>query len=56
MSQAKAPGGTFFFPISDNTAKINDIMSSAMQSVFLGKTKAADSLKDANAKVNALFK
>ncbi|AZI44125.1 sugar ABC transporter substrate-binding protein [Deinococcus psychrotolerans] len=56
INQAKAPGGTFFFPISDNTAKINDILTSAMQSVFLGKTKAADSLKDANAKVNALFK
>ena len=56
VNQAKAPGGTFFFPIADNTAKINDIMTSAMQSVYLGKAQAADALKDANAKVNALFK
>ncbi|WP_425145281.1 ABC transporter substrate-binding protein [Deinococcus sp.] len=56
LNEAKAPGGTFFFPISDNTAKINDIMTSAMQSVYLGKAQATDALKDANAKVNALFK
>ena len=51
----EAKSGTFFFPISDNTAKINDIMTSALQSVFLGKAKANDALKEANSKVNALF-
>lgn len=56
LQQAQIPGGTFYFPIADNSAKVNDIMTSAMQSVYLGKATAADALKDANAKVNALFK
>lgn len=56
LNQAKAPGGTFYFPITDHIAEVNDIMKSAMQSVYLGKTTAAVALKDANAKVNALFK
>lgn len=56
VNQAKAKGGTFLFPITDNAAQVNDIMTSAMQRVFLGQAKAADVFKDANAKVNALFK
>ncbi|MGY2896840.1 ABC transporter substrate-binding protein [Deinococcus sp. UYEF24] len=56
ISQAKAPGGTFFFPISDHTAQVNDIMTSALQSVYLGKAQASAVLPAANAKVNALFK
>jgi hypothetical protein len=31
-------------------------MDATMDSIFLGQKKAADALKDANAKVNALFK
>jgi multiple sugar transport system substrate-binding protein len=56
LNQAKAPGGTFLFPITDNAPQINDIMQNAMQNVFLGKTKAADTFGAANEKVNALFK
>lgn len=56
INQAKAPGGTFYFPIMDYISEVKDIMSSAMQNVYLGKGKAADVLKIANAKVNALFK
>ena len=56
VRQAKAAGGTFLFPITENAAQINEIMTSALQSVFLGKTKAADTLPGANDKVNALFK
>lgn len=55
-TQAKAPGGTFLFPITDNASKISDIMTSTMESVFLGKTQAKDTFKAANDKVNALFK
>ncbi|GGL17723.1 ABC transporter substrate-binding protein [Deinococcus radiotolerans] len=56
VNQAKAPGGTFYFPITDNAAQVNDIMTSALQRVFLGQAKASDVLPAANAKVNALFK
>lgn len=56
INRAKAPGGTFYFPITDNISEVTDIMSSAMQQVFLGKAQAADALKAANAKVDALFK
>lgn len=56
VNQAKAAGGTFYFPITDNISEVNDIMTSALQNVFLGKTTAAAAMKDANAKVNALFK
>ncbi len=56
LNQAKAPGGTFYFPITDHIAQINDIMTSAMQNVYLGKAQATDALKAANDKVNALFK
>ncbi len=56
VKQAKASGGTFLFPITDNASQINDIMTSTLQSVFLGKAKAADVLPAANDKVNALFK
>ena len=56
VNQAKAKGGTFLFPITDAAAQVNDIMTSTMQRVFLGQAKAADVFKDANAKVNALFK
>ncbi len=55
-TQAKLKGGTFYFPITDNISEINDIMQSSMQNVFLGKVQAADVLKAANDKVNALFK
>ncbi|PNY82149.1 ABC transporter substrate-binding protein [Deinococcus koreensis] len=54
--QAKTPGGTFLFPITDNASKINDIMTSTMEGVFLGKAQAKDVLPAANDKVNALFK
>lgn len=54
-NQANLKGGTFLFPISDNASQISSIMSAATDSIFLGKATAAEALKDANAKVNALF-
>ncbi|GHF37676.1 multiple sugar transport system substrate-binding protein [Deinococcus metalli] len=56
INQAKLPGGTFYFPITDHISEVNDIMSSAMQQVYLGKATAAAALPAANDKVNALFK
>lgn len=49
------PNVTFLFPITDNGAEIASIMDASMDSILLGQVKAADGLKDANAKVNALF-
>lgn len=54
--QALAPGGTFLFPITDNGSEISAIMDPVMDSIMLGEAKAADALKEANEKVNALFK
>ncbi|WP_027893078.1 ABC transporter substrate-binding protein [Calidithermus chliarophilus] len=53
---ANTKGATFLFPITDYASEITSIMNAAMDSVFLGKARAADALKDANAKVNAVFK
>jgi multiple sugar transport system substrate-binding protein len=54
--QALAKGTTFLFPITDNAAEIGDIMNKTMDRIFLGEVSAADALKEANTKVNALFK
>lgn len=51
----ETPGQTFLFPVTDNAAQIADIMTSAMESVFLGQQDAATALPAANEKVNALF-
>lgn len=53
---ANTKGATFLFPITDYASEITSIMNAAMDSVFLGKARAADALKEANAKVNAVFK
>ncbi|MCW5850767.1 MAG: sugar ABC transporter substrate-binding protein [Anaerolineae bacterium] len=47
---------TFLFPITDNGAQISNIMDPLMDSIMLGQAEPAAALKDANAKVNALFK
>jgi multiple sugar transport system substrate-binding protein len=54
-SQALDPNGTFLFPITDHGAEISTIMDPVMESIMLGQAKAADALKDANQKVNAVF-
>ncbi|MBS1907776.1 MAG: sugar ABC transporter substrate-binding protein [Actinobacteria bacterium] len=46
---------TFLFPITDNAAKIDGIMTPAMDAVVSGQAKAS-SLTAANDQVNALFK
>ena len=54
--QALAKNTTFLFPITDNAAAIGDIMTVALDKIFLGTAQAADVLKEANTKVNATFK
>ncbi len=53
---ATDPKATFLFPITDNGAEVQKIMDPVMDSIFLGKEKAAVALTAANTKVNALFK
>jgi len=51
-----AKSQTFLAPISDNGSQINELMVSAMQTIMMSKADAAPTLKDANAKINALGK
>jgi multiple sugar transport system substrate-binding protein len=53
--EAKDPNGTFLYPLTDHALEINDIMNETMDAIFLGTVDAASALKEANAKVNALF-
>jgi multiple sugar transport system substrate-binding protein len=55
-SVASEGNSTFLFPITDNASQIGDIMTATQDTIRLGKSKAAPALKDANGKVNALFK
>jgi multiple sugar transport system substrate-binding protein len=54
--EALAKNTTFLFPITDNAGEIGDIMQKALDRIFLGDAQAAEVLKEANTKVNALFK
>lgn len=47
---------TFLAPIADNGSQVDELVKGAIESVLLGKQPAAVALKDANAKVNALFR
>ena len=47
---------TFLTPIGDNASQVDEIMKNGIESVLLGKQPAAVALKDANEKVNKLFK
>ncbi|WP_394649384.1 ABC transporter substrate-binding protein [uncultured Deinococcus sp.] len=56
VNQAKTPGGTFYYPISDKASEVNDIMSNTLQGIFSGQNKASAVLGGANSRVNALLK
>ena len=55
-AQALEEGGTFLFPVTDNASEIADIMTEALDAIYLGQAPAADILPDANARVNDTFK
>ncbi|MGD1816653.1 MAG: ABC transporter substrate-binding protein [Pleomorphochaeta sp.] len=52
---ATTPGETFVYPIVKNGVKINEIMTQSFDSIFLGLTEAAPTLKEANQKILNLF-
>lgn len=51
-----AKSKTFLAPIADNGSQINEVMTSAMQTVMMGKAEAGPALKEAGAKVNIVVK
>jgi multiple sugar transport system substrate-binding protein len=53
--QALEPDGTFLFPVTDNASEITDIMTEAMDSIFLGQAEPGEALPAATEKVNATF-
>jgi multiple sugar transport system substrate-binding protein len=53
--EAKAPGGTFFLPVTDHGNEISQAVQDAIQSIVLGQTDAAGGLKKANGTVNQMF-
>jgi multiple sugar transport system substrate-binding protein len=53
--EAKAPGGTFFLPVTDHGNEISQAVQDAIQSIVLGQTDAAGGLKKANDTVNQMF-
>jgi multiple sugar transport system substrate-binding protein len=56
IDQATGSDTTFLFPITDNAKGIDEVMSGMMDKIFSGQEKASNLLKDANSRVNALFK
>lgn len=55
LEEANTQGGTFPFPISDHSTKVNSIMQTALQAVFTGQSTAAAVLPGANQQINQLF-
>jgi multiple sugar transport system substrate-binding protein len=53
--EAKAPGGTFFLPITDHGNEISQNVQDTIQSIILGQSDAATALKKSNDTVNAMF-
>lgn len=56
VDAAKAPGGTFLLPLTDNAEKIGELVQSAMDTVWLGQSSAKDAMTKVNNEVNSLFK
>jgi multiple sugar transport system substrate-binding protein len=50
------PETTFRYPIADHASEVEPIMNAAFDSIYLGEKSSVDALKEANAKVNDLFK
>lgn len=55
LEQAQEENGTFLFPIVDQSSEYVAIVEPVMQSVALGRAKAADVFPDMNEEVNALY-
>jgi multiple sugar transport system substrate-binding protein len=48
-------GATFLFPVTDYASQISDIMTKAMDRIFIGGEPAATVLPEADAEVDGLF-
>ncbi|GLX00447.1 sugar ABC transporter substrate-binding protein [Microtetraspora sp. NBRC 16547] len=55
VDEAKAREGTFVLPVSDHGDEINQIVTTALEEVWLGQKDARTALIAANQQVNALF-
>ncbi|WP_157245031.1 ABC transporter substrate-binding protein [Nonomuraea typhae] len=55
VEQADDPDALYLLPVSDHADQINEIVSTALEEVWLGEKPAADALTTANTQVNALF-
>lgn len=56
VDEAKAPNGTFLLPITENSARVAELIQGATEAVWLGQKDAAGAFGPANTEVNALFK
>jgi multiple sugar transport system substrate-binding protein len=56
VEEAADPQGTFLYPITDNAAKVEQLVLAAYESVMLGKADARTALPAVNTEVNNLFK
>ncbi|GAA4564396.1 ABC transporter substrate-binding protein [Planotetraspora kaengkrachanensis] len=55
VEEANDPQGTFLYPITDNAAKVEQLVLAAYESVMLGKATASTALPAVNTEVNNLF-
>lgn len=53
--QALEDGGTFLFPVTDNAPEIGELMTEAMDAIFLGQVEPVDILPSVNEEINELF-
>jgi multiple sugar transport system substrate-binding protein len=51
----KTEGATFLFPVTDYASEVGNIMTKAMETVFLGLAPASEVIPAADAEVDALF-
>jgi multiple sugar transport system substrate-binding protein len=51
----KTEGATFLFPVTDYASQVGDIMTKAMDKIYLGEGTAAEVIPAAAAEVNAVF-
>jgi multiple sugar transport system substrate-binding protein len=56
VAEARAPGGTFLLPITENSPKVGELIQAATEQVWLGQKDPASALRSANDQVNELFR
>ena len=56
VEEAKAPGGTFFLPISEHSSDVVRILRANFDAIFLNAEDPAPKLEASNKEINALFR